>query len=122
MTWERLAGIQLLENNETEFEERLAAWDAAIALRTSLGDLLKLTGTHYNLAGFGLDIAMSQEYPLKLRLKAARRAKKEFAWCHDNGDYALLAGAQAPFQELMEEEIAACDAAISEIRGGLSDS
>ena len=46
----------------------------------------------------------------------------EFTWCRDNGDYTLLAGAKEPFQELLEEEVAACNAAINEIRAEITDS
>ena len=122
MACERLASIPLLENDESEFDGRLTAWDAAIELRTSLDNLFNLTGTHYSLGVFGLDIAMSPERTSKLRLQAARRAKMEFTWCHDNGDYTLLAGAKEPFQELLEEEVAACNAAINEIRAEITDS
>jgi len=121
MAWERLASIPLLENNESEIADRLTAWDAAIDLRTSLENHFNLTGTHYSLGVFGLNIAMSQEHPVKLRLQAAHRAREEFVWCRDKGDYTLLAGALAPFQELLNEEIAACDAAISEIHNDLTD-
>ena len=65
---------------------------------------------------------MSQEHSSKLRLQAARRAKMEFTWCRDYGDYTLLAGAKEPFQELLEEEVAACNAAINEIRAEITDS
>ena len=122
MACERLASIPLLENDESEFDGRLTAWDAAIELRTSLDNLFNLTGTHYSLGVFGLEIAMSQEHSSKLRLQAARRAKMEFTWCRDNGDYTLLAGAKEPFQELLEEEVAACNAAINEIRAEITDS
>ena len=46
----------------------------------------------------------------------------EFTWCRDNGDYTLLAGTKEPFQELLEEEVAACNAAINEIRAEITDS
>ena len=121
MACERLASIPLLENNESEIADRLTAWDAAIDLRTSLENHFNLTGTHYSLGVFGLNIAMSLEHPVKLRLQAAHRAREEFVWCRDKGDYTLLAGALAPFQELLNEEIAACDAAISEIHNDLTD-
>lgn len=122
MTWERLASIALIENNKVELDGRFVAWDAAIALRTSLDNLFNLTGTRYSLGVFGLDIAMSNERSVELRLPAALRAKTEFTWCRENGDYSLLAGAQAPFQELLDEEIAACDAVILEILAEISES
>ncbi len=120
MAWERLANLPLTADADSSLDDRFAAWDQAVALRTSLGDHLSLTGTRYSLGGYGLDHAMSPDIPAKQRLQAAHRAREAFLWCRDKGDYTLLSGAPGPYRELLDEEVAACDAAIKEIRASIT--
>ena len=116
MAWERLANLPPPQGEAEVYEQRLAAWDEAIRIRTTLGDHLTLTGTRYSFGGYGLNLAMNTSLLPALRLKGATRARKEFIWCRDNGDFELLAGAPEPYRELLEEEIAICDAVIIKIR------
>ena len=116
MSWERMANLPLAKNQPEFIDQRFAAWDKAIAIRTTLGDNLTLTGTHYGLGVYGLNLATDTSLEPKRRLQAAKRAKEEFIWCKDNGDYELLAGAPEPFKELIEEEMYACDSEIKSIR------
>ena len=116
MSWERMANLPLPTDDPDVFNERFTAWDEAIAIRTTLGDHLSLTGTRYSLGVYGLKLAMDVSLTPAQRLQAAKRAREEFLWCRDNGDFELLAGALEPYRELLEEEIAVCESEIKSIR------
>ncbi len=115
MSWERLANIELQDEQLNSIDERLAAWDKAIVLREQLGDLLALTGTHFSKGGYLLDLAKQNTLLMNKRLQIAQVAREELIWCRDNGDYKLLANDAEPFKELMEEEIYECDELIKEL-------
>jgi len=119
MAWERLASVPLPAMDAAALDHRFAAWDRAIELRSELDDRLTLTGTRYSMAGDAVHLAATPDLPPAQRLQAARRARAAFQWCRDEGDYTLLAGDPAPYRELINEEIAACDATIDRIHAAI---
>ena len=121
MAWERLANVPLGEPDDATLADRFAAWDQALDLRTELADQLALTGTTYSLGGDALDLAHHADLSPALRLRAARRARAAFVWCRDQGDYTLLARDAAPYRQLLDEEIADCDATIKAVHAAIAN-
>lgn len=119
MSWERLANITILEEDADALQTRLNAWDNAITLREQLGNLLDETGTRYSKSGYLLGLTDHSILSLQERLQVAEIAKEELLWCKDYGDFKLLANNNAPFQELLDEEIFECDEIIKELRSQL---
>jgi len=119
MSWERLANITILEEDSDALQTRLDAWDNAITLREQLGNLLDETGTRYSKSGYLLGLTDHSILSLQERLQVAEIAKEELLWCKDNGDFKLLANDNAPYQELLDEEIFECDEIIKDLRSQL---
>ena len=122
MSWERLANISILEEDPDGLQTRLNAWSNAIRLRQQLGNLLDETGTRYSKSGYFMDLTSHSSLSLQQKLQVAELAKEELIWCKENGDYKLLANDEAPYQELLEEEIYECDEIIKELREKLLSS
>jgi hypothetical protein len=122
MSWERLANITILEEDEDALQTRLNAWNNAIALREQLGSLLELTGTRYSKSGYLLGLVNHSALSIQEQLQVAELAKEDLLWCKEHGDFKLLANDNSPYQELLDEEIYECDEIIKELREKLLSS